>query len=122
MTAHSTLKVLVVENDWLVRTSVMDMLDDLGHTGTAVPTGEKALRLLHDGDPVDLMLLDIGLPDMDGCQLAAKARDLRPELRIVFVSGYGPERLRAAANDLNAAYLHKPYLLADLRKAVNGYD
>lgn len=121
MTVQSTLNVLVVENDWLVRTSVMDMLDDLGHRGTAVPTGEKALRLLRDGSQVDLVLLDIGLPDMDGCQLAAQVRGMCPGLRIVFVSGYGPERVRAAANDLNAAYLHKPYLLADLQRAVNGH-
>ena len=122
MATTAPLNVLVVDNDWLIRMSATEMLDDLGHEGTAVPTAEAALRLLKGGCDIDLMLLDVGLPDMDGRQLAALALGLRPSLRIVFASGYGPERIGEAASHLNAAYLAKPYLLDDLRRAMNGHD
>lgn len=114
------LKVLVVENEWLLRLSVLDMLEDMGHEGLEAPDGGAAIRLLDDGSPVDVILIDVGLPDMDGRDLARAARRLRPDLQMVFVSGHRAERLQQAAADLTAEFLPKPYRLEDLRRTLDG--
>ena len=114
-----TLSVMVVEDDVLLRRSVMDMLDDLGHTGIEVPNATAALRVLESHRPIQVMMVDVNLPGMNGRQLATIARGLRSDLRIVFATGHGSERLGQLADDPMARYLPKPYRLDDLENALN---
>ncbi|ANF86377.1 response regulator [Pseudomonas antarctica] len=85
--APSTL--LVVEDDAIVRMLIVDVLEELEFTVVEAADGEAALVIVENTDQViDLMMTDVGLPDMNGKDLAQKVRELRPALPILFASGY----------------------------------
>lgn len=81
--------ILVVEDDAIVRMLIVDVLEELEFTVVEAADAEEALKKVEDTHQViDLMMTDVGLPDMDGKQLATKVRELRPTLPILFASGY----------------------------------
>lgn len=81
--------LLVVEDDAIVRMLLVDVLDELGYQVVEAEDAEQALAVLgNPQQPLALMMTDVGLPDMDGKELASKARELRPTLPILFASGY----------------------------------
>jgi CheY-like chemotaxis protein len=115
------LRVLLVEDDALIRMSTAEMLLDLGHSVTEAEDGKAALGLL-EGGRFDVMLTDLSLPGMSGDELAATAIAHRPGLGIIFASGYDrvPNRDDALKD---AMLLQKPYdesALADALKSVAG--
>jgi len=86
----ATAPLLVVEDDNIVRMLMVDVLQELGYEVTEAENAEQALVQLEDPQQhFSLMLTDVGLPDLDGQELARRARDLRPLLPILFASGYG---------------------------------
>ncbi|MEN5037316.1 response regulator [Pseudomonas sp. TWI929] len=83
------MHLLVVEDDDIVRMLMVEVLDELGYTVIEAEDASAALRILEDpGQALALMMTDVGLPDMRGEALAAKARELRPLLPVLFASGY----------------------------------
>ncbi|WP_077048182.1 response regulator [Pseudomonas sp. KK4] len=81
--------ILVVEDDAIVRMLIVDVLDELEFNVLEADGSEQALAILKDVNrPIDLMMTDVGLPIMDGRELANEARTLRPTLPILFASGY----------------------------------
>ncbi len=84
-----TIPLLVVEDDDIVRMLMLDVLEELDYKVTEAEDGETALALLRSDQPFALMLTDVGLPGIDGKELARQARELRPQLPIMFASGYG---------------------------------
>ncbi len=81
--------ILVVEDDAIVRMLIVDVLEELEFTVVEAADAEEALKIVENASQViDLMMTDVGLPDMDGKQLATKVRELRPALPILFASGY----------------------------------
>lgn len=87
MPASST--ILVVEDDAIVRMLIVDVLEELEFKVLEAADAKDALILVeNDSQVIDLMMTDVGLPDMDGKQLAAQVRVLRPALPILFASGY----------------------------------
>ncbi|NNJ15332.1 response regulator [Pseudomonas putida CSV86] len=84
-----TLPLLVVEDDDIVRMLMLDVLEELGYEVREAEDGETALALLRSEQQFALMLTDVGLPGIDGKELARQARELRPQLPIMFASGYG---------------------------------
>ena len=88
MSADASI-ILVVEDDAIVRMLIVDVLEELEFKVLEADGSEKALEFLNDEDQyIDLMMTDVGLPVMDGRELAVQARILRPELPILFASGY----------------------------------
>lgn len=101
--------VLLVEDNVLVGMAAVGMLESLGYEAHRVTNGRKALAALDANAAIALMIADIGLPDMDGHELAARARAQRPRLPVLFITGYdraGPRRMPA---DEITGYLEKPY-------------
>ena len=81
--------ILVVEDDAIVRMLIVDVLEELEFRVLEAADAEEALAIAQDSaNAIDLMMTDVGLPDMDGKQLATKVRELRPTLPILFASGY----------------------------------
>ena len=81
--------ILVVEDDAIVRMLIVDVLEELEFKVLEADGSEKALEFLNDEDQhIDLMMTDVGLPVMDGRELATQARMLRADLPILFASGY----------------------------------
>src|SRR6202049_936985 len=67
---QGSLVVVAVDDDRLVLTNTIAMLDDLGHTGIAASSGKEALDILRQQGPVDLVITDYAMPHMTGLQLA----------------------------------------------------
>ena len=87
--AAASAVVLVVEDEPAVRMIVVDVLTDLGYSVLEAGDGRSGLTILESGIRVDLLLTDVGLPGgMNGRQLADLARQRRPGLKVLFVTGY----------------------------------
>jgi CheY-like chemotaxis protein len=80
--------VLVVEDEPVVRAVILEMLADQGYRTLEAVDGPSGLRILLDPQRIDLLLTDVGLPGMNGRQLADQARETRPDLKILFITGY----------------------------------
>ncbi len=80
--------VLVVEDEPVVRALVVDVLEDLGYRALEAADGPSSLRLLRSDAGIDLLVSDVGLPGRNGRQLADQARERRPGLRVLFMTGY----------------------------------
>ena len=105
-------RVLVVEDDALVRVAAVESLADLGLAAEEAETGRQALGVLAAHGDIDLLITDVGLPDIDGHDLVAEARKLRPSLKIILASGYSrPGRHPRRNGELPTDVLHltKPY-------------
>ncbi len=108
--------VLLVEDDVLVRAAAAEMLTELGYAVIEAGDAPAALAHIESGARVDVLFSDIGLPGMRGDELAHKAREMRPDLRVVLASGYSD---RGEAEGLDGvAGLDKPYDAAALAKAL----
>jgi CheY-like chemotaxis protein len=80
--------VLVVEDEPVVRGVILEMLGEQGYRTLEAVDGPSGLRILRTGERVDLLITDVGLPGMNGRQLADQARETRPKLKILFITGY----------------------------------
>jgi CheY-like chemotaxis protein len=80
--------VLVVEDDRHVRMLVMDVLEELGYSAKEAPDANSAIPILESSQRIDLLISDVGLPGLNGRQLADIARHHRPGLRVLFLTGY----------------------------------
>jgi PAS domain S-box-containing protein len=80
--------VLVVEDEPVVRGVILEMLHDQGYRTLEAVDGPSGLRILRRDQRIDLLVTDVGLPGMNGRQLADQARETRPDLKILFITGY----------------------------------
>ena len=87
-TTSQRAQILVVDDDQLVRDMTLRRLTKLGYRAIAAASGTEALEALASGADVDLLLTDIRMPGgLDGPALAQEARRLRPQIKVLFVSG-----------------------------------
>jgi len=80
--------VLVVEDEPVVRAVILEMLADQGYLTLEAVDGPSGLKILRDQKRIDLLVTDVGLPGMNGRQLADQARETRPDLKVLFITGY----------------------------------
>lgn len=116
--APRTMRLLLVEDEPLIAMAATDMASELGHEVIEAATAKAAMQELDQGS-FDCILLDLGLPDMRGEELAAAILARWPDQRIIVVSGYDPE----ATGDLrhiskNLQFLRKPYQKAALQQVI----
>ena len=81
-------RVLVVEDDDTVRALVVEVLGELGYATWEAPDGLAGLRIVQSDARIDLLVTDVGLPGLNGRQLADQARATRPGLKVLFMTGY----------------------------------
>lgn len=86
--AHDGEVVLVVEDEPVVRRLIVEVLHDLGYKALEASDGPSGLALLNTSQRVDLLVTDIGLPGLNGRQVADAARVQRPDLKVLFMTGY----------------------------------
>ena len=110
------LTVLLVEHDDLIRTSTTELLQDLGHSVIEARTAAEAMRVL-SATPIDVLVTDLGLPDISGDVFAAEARMLHPDLRIVFATGSALAP-HVAGDGITPVLLLKPYDVHGLESAL----
>jgi len=111
--------VLLVEDDEAVRTLVRVVLEQLGYVALEAPEALVAIPILASARRIDLMISDVGLPGMDGRELAEVARKHRPELPILFATGYAENAaIRASFLGSNMAMITKPFTVELLANKV----
>ena len=113
--------ILVVEDDAQIRNFICFTLEAEGYVCHTAATAEEAMRLLA-AEPIDLMLLDLGLPDLDGTEVIRRLRTWS-EMPVIVVSARDQDKEKVAVLDLGADdYLTKPFsaseLLARIRVAL----
>lgn len=111
------ITILLVEDDPLIRTLSAELLTDLGHTVLEAGNAAGALKILEES-PVDVLMADLGLPDMSGNRLAVEARRRLPNLRVIVATGRSS--LGAAGDDRieDAVFLRKPWDEAAFTQAL----
>jgi len=88
--------VLVVEDEPVIRDLIIEVLQDLGYQALQATDGPAGLKVLQSKRPIDLLITDVGLPGINGRQLADQAREWRPELKVLFITGYAENAALAA--------------------------
>jgi len=114
----ATATVLFVEDEALISELVCDALTEGGFDVHLEDTGDGALRYLENGHEIDVLFTDINLPgNIDGAELANRARELRPELAVIYASG----RVNLAEIGglvPRSVFVNKPYDLGNLCKLI----
>jgi CheY-like chemotaxis protein len=105
--------VLLVEDDADVREVTVALLNAMGYEVLEAASGAEALDLLAAEARVDVMLVDIAMPGMDGIETSRRARQLRPDLSILFATGY-TDVSRFAEHLAKERVIRKPYRRAEL--------
>ncbi|MGD8399185.1 MAG: PAS domain S-box protein [Anaerolineae bacterium] len=117
---HGSETVLLVEEDPAVRDMTSQILEEQGYTVLAAGGGPAALEVAraHDG-PIHLLLADTVLPQMDGRELASRLNTHRPDLRVVYISGYGTSVVtKRGASRAPGSLLPKPFTVEKLTQVV----
>ncbi len=113
VTGGPSLRVLLVDDEELVRAGTAEMLRALGHHVTEAAGGAEALRKLDGGLQIDVLVTDYTMPRMDGAELARQVAELRADARVLVITGYAGGDL-----DLGIPTLAKPFRQTDLAKAL----
>ncbi|WP_448501784.1 cell cycle two-component system response regulator CpdR [Sphingomonas sp.] len=110
--------ILLAEDDSVMREYLTRALERSGYAVTAVDRGTAALPLI-ETERFDLLLTDIVMPEMDGIELAQRAGDIAPEMRVMFITGFAAVTLKAGKTVPQAKVLSKPFHLRDLVMEVD---
>jgi len=119
---RGTETLIVVEDEAAVRTMTVRALHQLGYTVLAAGSGLEALAVAtaHQG-PIDLLVSDVVMPKLNGPELATRLRAARPDLRVLFVSGYAENAIfRHGVLDVGVEFLQKPFTIAALHERIRG--
>ncbi len=111
--------VLIVDDEAPIRELESRMLTQAGFETILMDDAEKAMAVIRDGKPVDLVIADVHMPNMNGDEMARRIRALRPDLKILFVTGFA-DTLFDSQPVLweNQAFLDKPFTRRGLLEAV----
>ena len=111
--------VLLVEDEDAVRMFSARALREKGYHVIEACNGEVALKTITQGVEFDVLVTDVVMPQMDGPELNRKAREIIPDLKTIFISGYTEDDFRKnLGDDTNIHFLPKPFTLKDLAAKV----
>ena len=113
-------RVLVVEDEGLLRELAVDEFTDAGFLVEEAANGDDALALLKAGAPFDVLFTDIRMPgSIDGWELGRLAGDLQPDIRVIYATGYA-ERSRALTDSEH--FILKPYRCNQIVDLINAWS
>ena len=116
--AEANEVVLIVEDEAVVRLLIVETLNDLGYQALETADSAAALRILQSSQRVDLLVSDIGLPGLNGRQLADAARVTRPRLKVLFVTGYAEDAAGSAFLEPGMEIVIKPFTMEALASKI----
>ncbi len=112
--------ILLAEDDKSMLNFLVLALERADHKVTAMQSGIDALNALKEGTKFDLLLTDIVMPGLDGIELAQKASDINPDIKIMFITGFAAMAMRSDSDETpnNTKTMSKPFHLNDLVEQV----
>ncbi|MET0365584.1 MAG: ATP-binding protein, partial [Sphingobium sp.] len=117
--SHDGEVVLVVEDEDVVRSLIVDVLADLGYHAIEAGDGPSGLAILQSGQRIDLLITDIGLPGLNGRQVVDAARIVRPALKVLFMTGYAENAALASGFlEPGMAMVTKPFAMEALTSKI----
>jgi len=113
-------RILLAEDEEPVRKIVSRVLTDCGYEVLAARDGAEAIRLFEASEsPIDLLFTDVVMPGMRGTELASRLREARPDLRVLFTSGYvDTHHSELEHRGPGTGYLQKPVSYPDIARKV----
>ena|SRR5690606_6579791 len=112
-------KILLAEDDNDMRRFLVRALSNAGYEVASFDNGRSAYERLRE-EPFELLLTDIVMPEMDGIELARRATEIDPDLKVMFITGFAAVALNAASQaPKEAKILSKPFHLRDLVNEVD---
>jgi two-component system cell cycle response regulator CpdR len=112
-------KILLAEDDGDMRRFLVRALSNAGYEVVSFDNGKSAYDRLRE-EPFELLLTDIVMPEMDGIELARRATEIDPDLKVMFITGFAAVALNAASQaPKDAKILSKPFHLRDLVNVVD---
>jgi CheY-like chemotaxis protein len=106
--------ILVVDDNETLRSVMMLAITELGYRGLDAPHAKAAIEILKSDEPIDLLVTDVGLPNMNGRQLAEIARQQRPGLKMLFVTGYAENAARRGESPRRCGSRHPAAMVAEI--------
>ncbi len=118
--AGSSGKVLIVEDDSTLRRAAVELFKALGYETLTAGDGVTALMLLNEQPDIGYVFSDVVMPrGINGVELAEKARELRPDIKILLASGYPFEKLDMPKSFDESSFISKPYRTAQLAEKMD---
>jgi len=117
MEEHNT--ILVVDDEEMVLDVAMQMLETLGYRVMAAKSGAEALRVYElNRAVIKLVILDVLMPGMNGSQVYTQLKDDDPDIKVLFLSGYGADQVPEEVTQGSEGFLQKPFNVQELAQKV----
>ncbi|HTE41599.1 MAG TPA: response regulator, partial [Steroidobacteraceae bacterium] len=111
--------ILVVEDEEVVRALIVEVMRELGYRVLEAKDGPTGLAILQRNQSIDLLIADVGLPGFNGRQLAEAARQVRPELKVLFMTGYAENAaVTSGFLEHDMAMITKPFAVETLAAMI----
>ena len=111
-------KILLAEDDNDMRRFLVKALQNAGYDVASFDNGLSAYNRLRE-EPFELLLTDIVMPEMDGIELARRATELDPDIKVMFITGFAAVTLNSDTQPKDSRVLSKPFHLKDLVHEVD---
>ena len=121
MQVPGTGRILIVDDDPMVRKIVITILQKYGYDVFDAPSGQQGLKCVTEHPEIDLVLSDIVMPELSGPEMIDRILEKRPAMRVIFMTGYGADLLPHQVKRFSV--LEKPFTIPGLLGAVrNGLE
>ncbi len=117
---NANLRILLVEDEKMVRNLTKNLLSDLGHTVLDAENPEEAIKKAEqETDKIDLLLTDLVMPGMNGPQLYEKIREIRPNIKVLYMSGYTSNVIaKHGILEKGVNFIQKPFCIKHLSEKI----
>ena len=113
-------RILIAEDEALLRLVAVEALRDAGYDVLEAGDGNEGLAMLNTTEHIDLLVTDIKMPGLNGYQLAEAGLRLRPQMKVVLMTGYSDEHVPDAIRHSTIKIFHKPFNFDDLLAFIGG--
>lgn len=114
-----TMRILLVDDDLHIRSLGRELLETLGYPVETAENGEEVLEMLHQGRPLDLVILDYHLPGMSGMEVMQRLKRLRPGAEVLVASGFFSKQEKQELTAGGArGFLDKPFRFGELKSRI----